>query len=60
MSSKTVWLVLPLALLMPAFCAVPAVAQGDKVLAQVADGTGADGTQSITRLKITNLGPTPS
>jgi hypothetical protein len=60
MNSKTVWLVLPLALLMPAFCAVPAVAQGDKVLAQVADGTGADGTQFITKLKITNLGPTPS
>ncbi len=36
---------------------VPAQAQGDKVLAQVADGTSGDGTQFITKLRITNISP---
>jgi hypothetical protein len=60
MSSRTVCLILVLALLSPVFYAAPALAQGDKVLTQVADGTGADGTQFITKLRITNLGPTQS
>ncbi|HYK88128.1 MAG TPA: hypothetical protein VE398_05130 [Acidobacteriota bacterium] len=45
------------ALLLMLLRAVPVPAQGDKVLAQVADGTGGDGTQYITKLRITNLGP---
>jgi hypothetical protein len=49
-----------LGLLFPLLRAVPAQAQGDQILAQVADGTGADGTQFITKLRIINLGPDPS
>jgi hypothetical protein len=44
-------------LLLPLLMAIPALAQGDKVLAQVANGTGSDGTQFITKFRITNLGP---
>jgi len=35
----------------------PALAHGDKVVPQVPDGTGPDGTSYITRFDITNLGP---
>ena len=37
--------------------AVPAGAHGDKIIPQVADGTGGDGTQFRTKFDITNLGP---
>lgn len=37
--------------------ALPAWAHGDRVIPQVADGTGADGTQFRTKFDITNLGP---
>jgi hypothetical protein len=60
MSAKTVRLILLSALVMTVLCPVQASAQGDKVLTQVADGTGADGTQFITKLNVTNLGPTQS
>ncbi len=46
-------------LLLPLFRVVPAQAQGDRVLAQVADGISGD-TQYITKLRITNLGPEQS
>ena len=60
MGTKTASFLNLLAMVVPVLCAVPALAQGDRVLSQVADGTGPDGTQFMTRLKITNLGPTPS
>jgi hypothetical protein len=37
--------------------AAPADAHGDKIIPQVADGTGSDGTQFRTKFDITNLGP---
>ena len=40
--------------------AVPLLAHGDKVIPQVANGTGGDGTVFRTKLDITNLGPEPS
>jgi hypothetical protein len=60
MGSKTTSLIILLAMLIAMFCAVPALAQGDRMLAQVGDGTGPDSTQFMTRLKIANLGPTQS
>ncbi len=60
MNGMKVGLILLLASLLTAFFVIPAAAQGDKVLAQVADGTEGGGTQFITKLKITNLGPTQS
>ncbi len=60
MNARTVRLILLPSLVLSFCCQVTAMAQGDKVLTQVADGTGTDGTQFITRLKITNLGPTQS
>ncbi len=42
------------------FSPISALAQGDRVFAQIADGIGADGTQFITKFRITNLGPVPS
>jgi hypothetical protein len=60
MGSKTVSFIILLAMVIPVMCTVSALAQGDRVLAQVADGTGPDGTQFMTKLKITNLGPTLS
>ncbi len=60
MNSRTICLILVLVSLTLVFCAIPAAGQGDKILTQIADGTGADGTQFITKLKITNLGPTQS
>ncbi|MBP1602535.1 MAG: hypothetical protein H6Q06_2686, partial [Acidobacteria bacterium] len=60
MNARTVHLILLPALVLSFCCQVTAMAQGDKVLTQVADGTGTDGTQFVTRLKITNLGPTQS
>jgi hypothetical protein len=41
------------------FGAIPLQAQGDQVLVQVADGTGGDGTQFITKLRIVNVGLSP-
>ncbi len=49
-----------LVLALPLLATIPAHAQGDRVLAQVADGIGSDGTQFITKLRITNLGPDQS
>ena len=46
--------------LLPFSLSLPALAQGNSVLAQVADGTGSDGTQFITKLRITNLAPPTS
>ncbi len=40
--------------------AVPAFAHGDKVIPQVPDGTGSDGTSFRTKFDFTNLGPDPS
>ncbi len=40
--------------------AVPALAHGDKVIPQVPDGTGGDGTSFRTKFDFTNLGPDPS
>ncbi len=37
-----------------------ALAQGDGVYAQVADGLGGDGIQFVTKFRISNLGPAPS
>ena len=42
------------------FSAGTALAHGDKVIPQVADGVGADGTLFRTKFDITNLGPDPA
>jgi hypothetical protein len=39
--------------------ALPVLARGDKVIPQVPDGIGGDGTVWKTKFDITNLGPTP-
>ncbi len=57
MNNKTVCRFAVWFLLLPFIQAIPAVAQGDSVMAQVADGTGADGTQFITKFRITHLTP---
>ena len=46
MGSKTTSLIILLAMLIAMFCAVPALAQGDRVLAQVGVGTGPDSTHN--------------
>ncbi len=46
-----------LAILAVMVLAVPGRAHGDRVIPQVADGTGPDGTQFRTKFDITNLGP---
>ncbi len=39
---------------------VSALAQGDKVFAQLADGIATDGSQFVTKFRITNLGASPT
>ena len=46
-----------IAILLALIAALPGWAHGDRVIPQVADGTGADGTQFRTKFDITNLGP---
>jgi hypothetical protein len=48
-----------LVLLLPLIRVAPALAHGDRVVPQVADGTGGDGIQFITKFDITNLGALP-
>lgn len=46
-----------LAVFLGLLTALPGWAHGDRVIPQVADGTGQDGTQFRTKFDITNLGP---